>query len=105
MTGDRCASCGEPCSWVDARFGGHCTPRGAGRHVRGHDTVVEGYHPGLGHVTGTIDLAKKIEAAKRAGKTVQFAKDLPSVPDTGGVTKTNPGPSAWEKTVEQMRGY
>jgi hypothetical protein len=100
---DRCPDCGATdLSFVDARFG-HCQ-RGAGRHVRGHDTVVEGYHPGLGHVTGSIDLAKKIEAAKRAGKTVQFAKDLPSVPSTGGVTKTNPGPSAWEKTMQQMRG-
>ncbi len=100
---DRCPDCGATdLSFVDQRFG-HCR-RGAGLHVTSHDSIVEGYHPGLGHVTGSIDLARKIEAAKRAGKRVEFAKDLPSVPATGGVTKRNPGPSALEKTIEQMRG-
>lgn len=104
MTEPRCGSCGEPCSWIDARFGGHCTPRsaGSGHRVASRDTTVEGYHPGLGHVTGTLDLERKIEKAKRAGKVVTHAKDIP---EPGERPRVDTGkPSAWERTMEQMRG-
>ena len=37
---------------------------------------VEGRHPGLGYVADAADLKRKVEAAKRAGYTVQRAKDI-----------------------------
>lgn len=81
------------------------TPRRAPLVVgRSDDVRAVGWHPGLGVVADAADLAKKIERAKRAGKSVEYAKNLPSVPDTGGPTKTNPGPSAWDKTADFMRG-
>lgn len=99
---DRCRTCGEPCSFVDARFGGHCDARNAGSQARSHDTIVEGYHPGLGCVTGTLDLERKIDAAKRAGKVVTRAEDIP---EPGARPRVETGkPSAWQRTVDQMRG-
>ena len=100
MTQDTCRTCGEPCSWADARFGGHCTPRNAGIHVTSHDTIVEGYHPGLGMVSGSLDLAKKVDAAKRAGYTVTQAKDIPP---PGERPRVNTGkPTAWQKTLKAI---
>lgn len=29
-----CPDCGEPCTWVDAKFGGHCAPRRGRRSAR-----------------------------------------------------------------------
>lgn len=96
-----CPDCGATdLSFVDARFG-HCR-RSAGSQPRSHDTIVEGYHPGLGHVTGTLDLERKIEKAKRAGKTVQRAEDIRE-PDARPRVETGKK-SAWERTMDQMRG-
>lgn len=97
---DRCATCGEPCSWADARFGGHCTPRRAGHHVNGHDTIVEGIHPGLGYVTGTLDLKKKVDAAKRRGLSVTHAKDIPPPGERPRVETGKP--TAWERTLKAI---
>lgn len=76
MTDHRCGTCGEPCSWADWRFGGHCTPRKGPATGQSLDARVEGKHPGLGYVADAADLKRKVEAAKRAGYTVQRAKDI-----------------------------
>ena len=98
---DACPDCGSSdLSFVDRRFG-HCR-RNAGSQARSHDTIVEGYHPGLGYVTGTLDLERKIDAAKRAGKVVTRAEDIP---EPGARPRVETGKkSAWERTVDQMRG-
>ena len=94
-----CETCGATeLSWADARFG-HCR-RNAGRHVAGHDDIVQGIHPGLGMVTGTLDLKKKIDAAKRRGLSVTHAKDIPAPGERPRVVTGKP--TAWEKTLKAI---
>lgn len=109
LEGDACFGCltvDEARAMYRRCDGGEpATPRRAPLVVgRSDDVRAVGWHPGLGVVADAADLAKRIERAKRAGKSVDYAKNLPSVPDTGGPTKTNPGPSAWDRTMDQMRG-
>lgn len=97
---NRCPVCNEVCSWADEKFGGHCTPRRGPQQRRGKDAIVEGYHPGIGHVSGAYDLQKKVDAAQREGKVVTRAVDIP---DPGERPRVNTGkPTAWEKTLREI---
>jgi len=93
-----CPVCGATeLSWADRRFG-HCQ-RSLPLIGKGRDTILEGHHPGLGHVTGAADFKKKVDAAKRAGYTVTKPSDV-TIPERP--RKVNSGPTAWEKTLKAI---
>ena len=96
-----CPVCGATeLSWADQKFG-HCNRR-LPQIRRGHDATVEGHHPGLGYVTGSADLQKKVDAAKRAGYNVRKPEDL-NLPDSVQRPRTEkPVPGAWERTLKQI---